>query len=92
MSLPDTCITVDTHDFPKRNVMFLCTGNSCRSQMAQGWCWHYHQQSLNLTAYSAGTSPVPGNPGKINPYAIKAMLEFGIDIQKHCSKNCIRFS
>lgn len=76
--------------FPKRNVMFLCTGNSCRSHMAQGWCWYYHQQSLNLTAYSAGTSPVPGTfPRTVNPYAIKAMLEFGIDISNHCSKNVL---
>jgi ACR3 family arsenite transporter len=72
-----------------KNVLFLCTGNSCRSHMAQAWCWYYHSTSLNLKAYSAGTAPVPGNPGSINPYAMKAMMEFGIDLTQHRSKNVI---
>lgn len=65
-------------------VMFLCTGNSCRSHMAQAWCWYYHP---HLLAYSAGTSPTPGQPGAINPLATAVMLEFGIDIAAHRSKH-----
>lgn len=72
---------------PSKNVLFLCTGNSCRSHMAQGWCWHYHSASLNLHAFSAGTAPERGQPGPINQYAVKAMLEYGIDISYHRSKH-----
>jgi protein-tyrosine-phosphatase/predicted Na+-dependent transporter len=67
-----------------RNVLFLCTGNSCRSHMAQGWCWYYHP---HITAYSAGTAPTPGKPGTINPLAMQVMLEFGIDLSGHRSKH-----
>eukprot|EP01038_Epipyxis_sp_PR26KG_P008800 gene8800-11882_t len=72
-----------------RNILFLCTGNSCRSHMAQGWAWYYHRDTMNLKSYSAGTSPEPGHPGGINPYAIKAMMSYGIDISQHQSKNIL---
>jgi arsenate reductase len=78
-------ITTTTHI--EKNVLFLCTGNSCRSHMAQAWCWYYHCTSLNVMAFSAGTAPLPGQPGDINVYAIKAMLEHGIDLRKHRSKH-----
>lgn len=59
-------------------VLILCTGNSCRSQMAHGFL-----QSLNpnITVRSAGTEA----SGKLNPQAVKAMAEIGIDISHHSS-------
>lgn len=55
------------------NLLFLCTGNSCRSQMAEGWARHYADDSLHVQ--SAGIE----SHGK-NPRAIAVMLEAGIDI------------
>jgi ACR3 family arsenite transporter len=85
--------------FPsEKKVMFLCTGNSCRSHMAQGWTWYYHSlennrntsnDGLKMIAYSAGTSPKPNQPGKINPFAARVMLEYGIDLSDHRSKNVL---
>ena len=63
----------------KVRVLFLCTGNSCRSQMAQGWC--RSMQAGAVEAYSAGT-----NPHGINPLAVRAMGEVGIDISQETSK------
>ncbi|MCF8294622.1 MAG: arsenate reductase ArsC [Bacteroidales bacterium] len=59
-------------------ILILCTGNSCRSQMAQGFL-----QSLDdrLEVYSAGTKPA----GSVNPHALKVMQEIGIDISHHTS-------
>lgn len=59
-------------------VLFLCTGNSCRSQMAEGWANHLHAGALE--ACSAGTSP-----HGLNPMAVRAMAEVGIDISHHRS-------
>lgn len=53
-------------------VLILCTGNSCRSQMAEGLLSHF---SSNTEIYSAGTKPE-----KVNLFAIKAMAEIDIDI------------
>lgn len=64
----------------KMKVLFLCTGNSCRSQMAEGWAKSMHGQTMD--SYSAGTSP-----HNVNPLAIKAMAEAGIDISGHESKH-----
>jgi len=63
----------------KIRVMFLCTGNSCRSQMAEGWARAL--KSGQVEAYSAGT-----NPHGLNPLAVRAMSEAGVDISKHTSK------
>lgn len=60
-------------------IMFICTGNSCRSQMAEGFANYYGKG--NIQAYSAGT-----NPSHINPLAIKVMGEKGVDISHHTSK------
>ena len=62
-----------------KKVLILCTGNSCRSQMAEGLINNY--LSDKWTAYSAGVQPT-----KVNPFAIKVMLEIGIDISGHRSK------
>lgn len=61
-------------------ILFLCTGNSCRSQMAEGWTRHL--KSREIEAYSAGTAP-----GGVDPVAIKAMRESGVDISGHKSKS-----
>ena len=58
----------------KRKILFLCTGNSCRSQMAEGFAL-----DMGWDAYSAGTKPEI----EVNPFAIKVMTEIGIDISNH---------
>lgn len=60
-------------------VLFLCTGNSCRSQMAEGWARAL--KSDVLEPYSAGT-----DPHGMNPLAVRAMREAGVDISSHTSK------
>lgn len=60
-------------------VLFLCTGNSCRSQMAEGWATSL--KSSVIEAFSAGTKPQG-----VNPLAIQAMAEAGVDISGHSSK------
>ena len=61
-------------------VLFLCTGNSCRSQMAEGFLRAYGGE--NYEAHSAGT-----HPSAVHPLAIEAMREAGIDISGQRSKN-----
>ena len=63
----------------KPRVLFLCTGNSCRSQMAEGFLRSLAGDRFEVA--SAGTEPVP-----VNPSAIEAMSEVGIDISDHESK------
>ena len=60
-------------------VLFLCTGNSCRSQMAEGWARHVHGDRIDTC--SAGT-----DPHGLNPLAVRAMSEAGVDISAHLSK------
>ena len=60
-------------------VLFLCTGNSCRSQMAEGWLRHVAGETFE--AFSAGTAPVG-----VNPDAVRVMAERGIDISGQHSK------
>ncbi|MBN2588887.1 MAG: arsenate reductase ArsC [Sedimentisphaerales bacterium] len=64
----------------KLNILFLCTGNACRSQIAEGWARHLKSDSIN--AYSAGVSPIGVSTG-----AIKTMAEVGVDISNHTSKH-----
>lgn len=59
-------------------ILFLCTGNSCRSQMAEGWLRLLHNDSYE--AYSAGI-----DPHGLNPLAIKAMAEIDVDISTQTS-------
>ncbi len=64
----------------KLKILFLCTGNSCRSQIAEGWA-----QALKsdvIEPHSAGI-----DPHGMNARAIKVMAEAGIDISKHTSKH-----
>lgn len=57
-------------------ILILCTGNSCRSQMAHGFLQTFDP---NLQVFSAGTHPA----GQVNPWAIEVMAEVGIDISHH---------
>lgn len=59
---------------PKKRVLILCTGNSCRSQMAEGWV--NHELGEAWEARSAGTKPA----GVVHPLAVRAMAEVGVDI------------
>ncbi|HZR29447.1 MAG TPA: arsenate reductase ArsC [Terriglobales bacterium] len=68
----------------KPKVLFLCTGNSARSQMAEGFLRHFAGEDFE--ALSAGT-----NPGRLNPLAVQAMAELGIDISRQFSKNVTQF-
>ena len=61
-------------------ILFLCTGNSCRSQMAEGWARHLKGDVIE--AYSAGIEK-----HGMNPHAVKVMAEAGIDISKQRSKS-----
>jgi len=61
-------------------ILFLCTGNSCRSQMAEGWARHLKGGALE--PYSAGVE-VHG----LNPRAVRVMAEAGVDISAHRSKH-----
>ena len=69
----------------KKKVLFLCTGNSCRSQMAEGLVKQY--LSKEWKPYSAGTEP----SGAVHPMAIQVMVELGIDISGHRSKSTDEF-
>jgi arsenate reductase len=60
-------------------ILFLCTGNSCRSQMAEGWTRHFKADVLE--PYSAGIET-----HGLNPMAVKVMAEAGVDISTHRSK------
>lgn len=68
----------------KVKVLFLCTGNSCRSQMAEGWAKHL--KSDVMEAYSAGVCPVG-----VNSRAIAVMAEAGVDISSHRSQHVSEF-
>ena len=63
----------------KKKVLFLCTGNSCRSQMAEGWCRHLHEELIE--PFSAGIEK-----HGMNPVAVQVMAEAGVDISVHFSK------
>ncbi len=64
----------------KLKILFLCTGNSCRSQMAEGWARHLQGDVLDV--YSAGIET-----HGLNPHAVKVMAEAGVDISGHRSKH-----
>jgi len=64
----------------KKKILFLCTGNACRSQIAEGWARHL--KSGVIEAYSAGISPAV-----VSSRAIAVMAEAGVDISTHTSKH-----
>jgi len=63
----------------KQRVLFLCTGNSCRSQMAEGFLRRHGGDLFDV--YSAGIEPKP-----INPLTYRVMVEVGYDMAGHTSK------
>ena len=65
-------------------VLILCTGNSCRSQMAEGLLLSF---SPRTKVYSAGTKPE-----KVNPFAIKVMAKIGIDISQNTSTHADEYA
>lgn len=65
-------------------ILILCTGNSCRSQMAEGFIKTFNPQ---IEVYSAGTNPAE----KVNPNAVKVMSEEKIDISGNSPKNVDQF-
>jgi arsenate reductase (thioredoxin) len=81
---------VDAFDSPdkivsdKKRVLFICTHNAARSQMAEGLLDALHGD--HYEAFSAGTEP-----GVVSPYAVKVMAEIGIDILHHRSKSLSAF-
>jgi len=64
----------------RKNILVLCTGNSCRSQIAEGYLRHFAGDRANI--YSAGIET-----HGVNPRAIQSMMEDGIDISKHTSNH-----
>lgn len=68
----------------KLRILVLCTGNSCRSQMAEGFLKSFDN---DLEVFSAGTHPEK----TVNPYAVTVMKEKGIDISTHNPKNADEF-
>ena len=68
----------------KLKILFLCTGNSCRSQMAEGWARKLKNNSIE--PYSAGIEP-----HGLDPIAVKVMAEVGVDISNNRSKHLDNF-
>lgn len=66
----------------KKKILVLCTGNSCRSQIAHGYLTHFAGHKAEV--YSAGVET-----HGVNPKAIQTMLEDGIDISSHTSNNVL---
>lgn len=65
----------------KPNILVLCTGNSCRSQIAEGYFRHYAGDQFNV--YSAGTEP----KDEVHPLAVRVMAEDGIDLAGQSPKH-----
>ena len=68
----------------KTKIIFICTGNSCRSQIAEGL--FRHEAGDKFEVFSAGS-----HPSRLHPAAIKVMAEWGIDIQKQKSEKIDRY-
>lgn len=68
----------------QKRTLFLCTGNSCRSQMAEGFLRYMAGDKFEV--FSAGVKPT-----QVNPLAIQVMAEVDIDISKHRSKSATEF-
>ena len=64
----------------KLKILFLCTGNACRSQMAEGWTRHL--KGNRIEAWSAGI-----DTRGLDPLAVRVMAEAGVDISRHRSKH-----
>ena len=72
-------------DVYMKNILVLCTGNSCRSQLAEGYLKHFAGDKANV--YSAGVET-----HGVNPKAIATMQKDGIDISNHTSNNILEYT
>ena len=70
----------------KKRILFLCTGNAARSQMAEGLARAFHGDRVDVV--SAGSRPA----GWVHPLAIRALAEIGIDASDHTSKSADEFA
>ena len=70
---------------PKKRILFLCTGNAARSQMAEGLAREFHGDVLDVV--SAGSRPA----GWVHPLAVQALAEIGIDASGQTSKSADQF-
>ncbi len=70
----------------KKRILFLCTGNSARSQMAEGLVNAFYPDRWE--AFSAGTHPT----GRVHPLAVEAMREIGVDLSQARSKSLDEFT
>jgi arsenate reductase len=68
----------------KIKILFLCTGNSCRSQMAEGWARHLKSDQIDVSSAGIETHG-------LNQYAVKVMAEEGVDISHHKSTHLDEF-
>ena len=75
---------INKNNYNHMKVLILCTGNSCRSQMAHGFLQSFDQ---NITVCSAGTEA----SGKLNSKAVAVMAEAGIDISQHTSDSVTNY-
>jgi arsenate reductase (thioredoxin) len=71
-------------DDQKLKILFLCTGNSCRSQMAEGWTRHLKSDNIDVVSAGVLTQIV-------DPRAVAVMKEAGVDISGHRSKHVQEF-
>lgn len=71
---------MDKRNSRKPAILFLCTGNSCRSQMAEGWVKHLYGDLVEV--YSAGTTP-----HGVDPRTLRVMTETGLDISSQTSSH-----
>ena len=69
----------------KKRILFLCTGNAARSQMAEGLARAFHGEMVDVV--SAGSRPA----GWVHPLAVKALAAIGIDASDHTSKSADQF-
>ncbi len=72
-------------DDDRMRVLVLCTGNSCRSQMAEGWLRALYGE--RIAAFSAGSQPA----GYVHPKAVQVMAEVGVDLSNARSKSLEEF-
>lgn len=72
-------------EIAKTKILFLCTANAARSQMAEGLARAFHGDQLDVV--SAGSRPA----GWVHPLAIRALADLGIDIRDHESKSAAQF-
>jgi arsenate reductase len=68
-----------------KGVLFVCSHNSARSQMAEGWLRHLAGDRFDV--HSAGVEP-----GELNPLAVRAMAEAGVDISRHAAEGIERYA